>query len=128
MSKYEQSKWFDLYRTALLELERAAMTGRIGDARAEIALRLEALKEHPDLHKDEYQAIQDALNNLRVLEREEAILAASVAGGGAEAAIHRSQVSEPRLSREFCLIPFQRGFRTSPLNRCSAVWLAHWGD
>jgi hypothetical protein len=76
MNGYDQRKWFDLYATALLELERAAMTGRIGDARAEIAVRLETLKQHPGLHKVEYQAIQDALSNLRALEREEARLAA----------------------------------------------------
>jgi hypothetical protein len=76
MNDYDQQKWFDLYTTAMLELERAAMTGRIGDARAEIALRLESLKQHPGLHKAEHQAIQDALSNLRVLEREEARLAA----------------------------------------------------
>jgi len=60
----------------MLELERAATTGRIGDARIEIALRLEALKAHPGLYKPEYQAIQDALGNLRFLEREEERLAA----------------------------------------------------
>jgi hypothetical protein len=76
MNDYDQQKWFDLYTTALLELERAAMTGRIDHARAEISVRLEALKQHPGLHKTEYQAIQDALTNLRALEREEARLVA----------------------------------------------------
>ena len=76
MNDYDKQKWFDLYRTALLELNRAVMTGRISDARGEIATRLEALKQHPELHQHESQAIQDALNNLRVLEQEEARLAA----------------------------------------------------
>ena len=76
MHDYDTQKWFDLYKTALLELKRAAMTGRIGDARAEIAIRLETLKQHPGLHQEEHQAIQDALTNLRVLEREEEQLAA----------------------------------------------------
>jgi uncharacterized protein with WD repeat len=76
MNEYDKQKWFDLYRTALLELNRAAMTGRISDARDEIATRLEILKQHPELHKHESQAIQDALNNLRVLEQQEARLAA----------------------------------------------------
>jgi hypothetical protein len=75
MDGYRDLKWFDLYKSAVLELERAAMTGRIGKARAEIAVRLEALKGHPGLHKAEYEAIGDALNNLRVLEQEEASLA-----------------------------------------------------
>jgi hypothetical protein len=76
MNDYDQQKWFDLYRTALLGLKRAAMIGRIGDARAEIAVRLEELKHHPGLHQMEYQAIKDALSSLRALEREEARLAA----------------------------------------------------
>ena len=77
MNDYDKQRWYDLYRVAMLELERAAMTGRISDARGEISTRLEALKQHPELHRSEYQAIQDALNNLRVLEREEAALAAA---------------------------------------------------
>ena len=76
MNDYNQQRWFNLYRTALLELERTAMGGRIGDARAEIAARLETLKQHPGLHQSEYHAIQDALSNLRALEEEEALLAA----------------------------------------------------
>ena len=76
MNDYDEQKWFNLYRTALLELKRAAMTGRISDARDEISTRLETLKQHPGLHRQEYQAIQDALNNLRVLEREEERFAA----------------------------------------------------
>lgn len=76
MNDYHSEKWFNLYKTALLELERAAMTGRIGEARAEITTRLETLQEHPDLHHTELLAIRDALNNLRVLEREEVRLAA----------------------------------------------------
>lgn len=75
LQDYESEKWFDLYRVAMLELQRAAMTGRIGDARTEIAYRLEVLKEFPLLHSEERQAIQDALGNLRVLEKEEARLA-----------------------------------------------------
>jgi hypothetical protein len=76
MNDYDTQKWFDLYKTALLELERAAMTGRIADARAEITTRLEMLQQHPDLHHSELSAIRDALNNLCVLEPEEERLAA----------------------------------------------------
>ena len=76
MNDYDKQKWYDLYKTALLELERAAMTGRIEDARTEIVSRLEILKQHPELHRDEDRAIQDALHNLLTLEREEARLAA----------------------------------------------------
>ena len=76
MNDYDKQKWFELYKTALLELKRAAMTGRISDARGEITARLETLKLHPELHREEHQVIRDALNNLRTLEQEEAILAA----------------------------------------------------
>jgi hypothetical protein len=77
MNDYDQRKWFDLYRTALLELERAAMTGRISEARYEITTRLETLRQHPGLDKSEYQAIQDAVHNLRTFEEEEARMAAA---------------------------------------------------
>lgn len=76
MPDYDTQEWFDLYKTALLELKRAAMTGRIADARAEITNRLEMLQQHPELHQAELSAIGDALNNLRVLEREEDRMAA----------------------------------------------------
>jgi hypothetical protein len=76
MNDYDKQTWFDLYGMALMELKRAAMTGRIGDARTEIAGRLEMLKRHPDLHKQEHQAMRDALSSLRALEREEERLAA----------------------------------------------------
>ena len=76
MNDYDKQKWFELYKTAMLELERAAMTGRIDNARTEITARLETLKQHPGLHRDEYHSIQDALLNLQVLEAEEASLAA----------------------------------------------------
>jgi hypothetical protein len=76
MSDYGKEKWFNVYKAAMVELSRAAMTGRISDARGEITARLEALKQLPGLHREEYQAIQDAMNNLRVLEEEEARMAA----------------------------------------------------
>lgn len=76
MNDYRTEQWFDLYATAILELQRAAITGRIGDARAAITTRLETLQQHPNLHHAELSAIQDALNNLRSLEQGEERLAA----------------------------------------------------
>ncbi len=38
---YDQEKWVELYKKAILELEHAKMTGRIGDARTELAARVE---------------------------------------------------------------------------------------
>src|ERR1700678_3332736 len=75
MNDYDEQKGFDIYRTAMLELNRAAMTRRILDAPGEITARLEMLKQPPGLHQHEHQAIQDALNNLRILEGEEKRLA-----------------------------------------------------
>ena len=76
MSDYEREKWVELYKKALLELEHAVMTWRIGDARTEIIARIEKLRELPGLHSQEHQAIDDALANLRALEREEERFAA----------------------------------------------------
>jgi hypothetical protein len=71
MADYSGEKWIEIYQNALLELEHARMRGRIGDARAEIIARVETLKTVPGLHAWEDQAIEDALNALRFLEREE---------------------------------------------------------
>ena len=64
-------KWAEIYQKAILELEHAKMRGRIGDARAQIRSRVEKLQDIPGLHSEERQAIDDALNALRFLEREE---------------------------------------------------------
>lgn len=47
MIDYHIEKWFNLYRTAILELKSAAITGRIGHARAEVTTRWETLEQHP---------------------------------------------------------------------------------
>jgi hypothetical protein len=49
MAEYDKEKWVDLYRAAFVELEHAKMAGRIGDARPEIATRLEKLCHMPGL-------------------------------------------------------------------------------
>jgi hypothetical protein len=72
MGDFEKERWVDLYRSALVELEHAKMAGRIGDARLEIAARIEKLCELPGLHTTERQALSDALTGLRALERHEA--------------------------------------------------------
>jgi hypothetical protein len=71
MSDYEQEEWHLLYAKAMMELEQAKLVGRIGDARHEIAARIEKLRDIPGLHGLERQAIDDALNSLRSLERED---------------------------------------------------------
>ena len=71
MAEYRDEKWTDIYQKALVELEHAHMRGRIGDARKEIVARVEKLKSLPGLHAEEDQALEDALNALKFLEREE---------------------------------------------------------
>ena len=72
VSGYDQEKWVEFYKSAVLELEQSLIAGRIADARAEIVKRIEALRNIPGLHGDERQAIEDALNTLGLLDREDA--------------------------------------------------------
>jgi hypothetical protein len=74
MYDYEKEKWFELYKTAMLELHRTAVRGRISDARTVIAARLDKLKEQRDA--EEHRAIEYAIAGLNALEREEEELAA----------------------------------------------------
>ena len=67
MSDYEQEKWVEVYKSAVLELEQSHIAGRIANARAEIVKRIEALRNPPGLHEEERQAIEDAFNNLQFL-------------------------------------------------------------
>jgi hypothetical protein len=69
MSDTPEEKWIELYTSAMLELKHALMAGRILEARAEIAARIEKLQGMPGLHERELQALADALHNLRTLER-----------------------------------------------------------
>jgi hypothetical protein len=71
MPDQDKELWVDLYRMAMMELENAKIAGRIGDARIEIAARLEKLRDIPGLHPVENQALDDALSGLRSLERTE---------------------------------------------------------
>jgi hypothetical protein len=68
---YTEEKWVRLYSDALMEIEHAKMRGRISDARVGIMARFEGLKSLPGLHAEELQAIDNALNALSFLEREE---------------------------------------------------------
>jgi len=68
MADPDKELWVDLYRMAMMELENAKIAGRIGDARIEIAVRLDKLREIPGLHTVEKKAIDDALSALHSLE------------------------------------------------------------
>lgn len=96
MNDYGQEEWYTLYETAMLELQHAALRGRIGEARTAIAARIEKLLQIPGLHAEERQAIEDAINNLRVLEREEEPYKADEARI-AEKAIENLRILAPRL-------------------------------
>jgi hypothetical protein len=47
MSDNPEEKWIELYTTAMLELKHALMAGRILEARAEIAARIENCEGFP---------------------------------------------------------------------------------
>lgn len=89
MPEYDGEKWVELYQAAILELKQSLMAGRIADARAEIVKRIEALREIPGQHKEEKQAIEDALNNLQFLKREDAEITADDERKKAAAALER---------------------------------------
>ena len=62
-------EWQNEFRAALLELDREKLRERVATAEATIFKRLQALSQGLE-HTAERQAIQDALANLRVLQRE----------------------------------------------------------
>ncbi|HEY1462443.1 MAG TPA: SOS response-associated peptidase family protein, partial [Terriglobales bacterium] len=59
--------WAEFYQLALIELDSSQMNRRISEARSAILTRLKAL---PEDATEESQTIADALNSLRLLERE----------------------------------------------------------
>ena len=65
----EDKSWFEVYKAALLELDPQKLPERIGAAKEKVRLRLEEIRGDSD-HHAERQQIEDALNSLRVLERE----------------------------------------------------------
>ena len=99
LEEYKKEEWFVLYERAVLELEQAKMAGRIGDARTELAGRIEKLRDIPGLHEGEKQAIQDALNALRVLETEDERAKADERRI-AEAALEKLRLIAPQLKKD----------------------------
>ena len=65
----EDKSWFEVYKAALLELDPQKLPERISAAKEKVRLRLEEIRGDSD-HHAERQQIEDALNSLRVLERE----------------------------------------------------------
>jgi hypothetical protein len=93
--------WVDLYRMAMMELENARIAGRIGDARVEIAARLEKLRAIPGLHTVEIQAIDDALRGLHGLECPDADNERQIA----ERALQSLRVIAPRFENSIRNLP-----------------------
>lgn len=98
MPNYDREKWYDLYRTALMEFEHSLVAGRIKDARGEILKRVEELQGIPGLHTEEKQAIEDALHGLRSLERTERAELEHIARE-ARAALEKLRSLQPKLER-----------------------------
>ena len=71
MGDYAKEKWVSLYQSALSESEHTLVARRLVEARAEIVNRLAKLGDMPGLHNAERHAIDEALRNLCVLERED---------------------------------------------------------
>ena len=91
MGEYDNEKWVALYLSAVMEFQQSLMAGRILEARAGIAARLEKLRTIPGLHAEERQALEDAVHGLLTLEREDA--------RPAKAALEKLQLIRPRIAR-----------------------------
>ena len=99
MGEHDKEKWVKVYQAAVLELKQSLMAGRIADAHAEIVNRIEALRDIPGLHREERQAIEDALNNLQFLEREDAAITAEEERQAARVALERLRSIAPKIKR-----------------------------
>jgi hypothetical protein len=95
MPDYNHEKWYELYRSALMEFEHSLMAGRIKTARVEILSRVEELRNIPGLYAEERQALEDAMSGLRSLERDEA----EYIEREAHAALHKLRSLDPGLQR-----------------------------
>jgi hypothetical protein len=69
MSPLEYPVWQKTYQEALLELDLQKLPERVSKAEMAIALRLQELKLSSNGHV-ERQALDDALRNLKILQRE----------------------------------------------------------
>lgn len=64
-----QEEWLELYRGALMELDRTKLPEKIEVANAAIQQRIHELLSRKDSHQ-EHQILEDALRNLRTLRRQ----------------------------------------------------------
>jgi len=61
-----QGEWYQAYTSALLELDRSKVRGRISEAEVAIFSRIQKLSQDPD---PERKKIADALSSLHALQR-----------------------------------------------------------
>jgi hypothetical protein len=69
MASDGQQEWIELYRGALMELDRAKLPQKIDVAHKAIQQRMNELLTSKDGHQ-EHVALEDALRNLRTLRRQ----------------------------------------------------------
>ena len=69
MFESEDKPWFEVYKAAMLELDPEKLPERIVAAKGAVQLRLKDIQGDTN-HHAERQQIEDALDNLRTLERE----------------------------------------------------------
>jgi hypothetical protein len=96
---YDHEKWVKLYKMAILGLERAKLTGRIDDARMEMAARIVKLRDVPGLHAAEISAIDNAYRLLRILESEEERYAAEEKRRTIEEALRQVRSIAPKIEK-----------------------------
>jgi hypothetical protein len=71
MKMTQEIAWQELYRTAMLELDTTKLHQGIEAAIAAVSLRMEELAKGDGSFMEEGQALTDALQNLRTLQRVE---------------------------------------------------------
>jgi hypothetical protein len=96
---YSKRKWIHLYTIAMMELQHALTPGRIIDAGGEVVRRIEILKGAPGLNQQDRRAIDDALDGLRSLAKEESQQRAAHQRRAAQVAIDKLSSIAPLIAR-----------------------------
>lgn len=110
MFTIEDKPWFEVYKAAVLELEPEKLPGRIVEAKEAVQMRLKDIQGDTD-HREERHQIEDALNNLRTLERFEvtpSLVRSVIQSGGRHSRTFRSYLH----ASISCLLNLQQGNRT----------------
>ncbi len=71
MDDLKYPEWQEPFRQALLEANRKKLNERLSWVETAIVKRMDAILDNP-AHRDECQAIRDALSTIRILKRETA--------------------------------------------------------